>query len=72
MKDETGTIIYVGKAKKLKNRVSSYFMGTLVRPNKKLKRKNIKLFGPYPNSFAAKKIVYLLNRMYPLRKCKNL
>ena len=28
MKDSTGTIIYVGKAKILKNRVSSYFMGT--------------------------------------------
>ena len=136
MKDNTGTIIYVGKAKKLKNRVSSYFNGTktgktamlvsnivdfeyivtgsekeallleinlikqydpkyniifrddkqypyimltlgscptleIVRPNKKLKKKNVKLFGPYPNSFAAKKIVYMLNRLYPLKKCKN-
>lgn len=136
MKDVTGTIIYVGKAKKLKNRVSSYFNGTkygktkmlvsniydfeyivtgsekeallleinlikkydpkyniifrddkqypyimleydkypvlsIVRPNKKTKRKNVKLFGPYPNSFAAKKIVQILNRLYPLKKCKN-
>ena len=136
MKDITGTIIYVGKAKKLKNRVSSYFNGTkfgktkmlvsniydfeyivtgsakeallleinlikkydpkyniifrddkqypyimlsydkypelsIIRPNKKLKRKNIKLFGPYPNSYAAKKIVQILNRMYPLKKCKT-
>ena len=28
MKDKNGTIIYVGKAKDLKNRLSSYFHGT--------------------------------------------
>lgn len=137
MKDETDTVIYVGKAKNLKNRVTSYFRGVktgktailvskivdfeyivtgsekeallleinlikkydpkyniifrddkqypyimllvdkypsleVVRPNKKTKRKNVKLFGPYPNSYAAKRIVYMLNRMYPLKKCKNL
>ena len=136
MKDETGTIIYVGKAKILKNRVKSYFRGekygktkllvqnivdfeyivtgsekeallleinlikkydpkyniifrddkqypyimltydkypelSIVRPNKRMKRKNVKLFGPYPNSYAAKRIVQILNRMYPLKKCKT-
>lgn len=136
MKDKTGTIIYVGKAKILKNRVKSYFRGekfgktkllvqnivdfeyivtgsekeallleinlikkydpkyniifrddkqypyimlsydkypelSIVRPNKRTKRKNVKLFGPYPNGYAAKKIVQILNRMYPLKKCKT-
>ena len=28
MQDKTGTVIYVGKAKKLKNRVSQYFQDT--------------------------------------------
>lgn len=136
MKDNTGKVIYVGKAKILKNRVKSYFRGEkygktkvlvehiddfeyivtgsekeallleinlikkydpkyniifrddkqypyimltydnypelhIVRPNKKTKRKNSKLFGPYPNSYAAKKLVQVLNRMYPLKKCKT-
>ena len=136
MKDVRGVIIYVGKAKILKNRVKSYFRGekfgktkllvenindfeyivtasekeallleinlikkydpkyniifrddkqypyimlsyekyptlSIIRPSKKMKRKNVKLFGPYPNSYAAKKIVQILNRIYPLKKCKN-
>ena len=37
-----------------------------------LKRNNKKiLFGPYPNGFAARKIVELLNRFYPLKKCEG-
>ena len=28
------------------------------------------LFGPYPNAYAARKIVELINRMYPLKKCE--
>ena len=33
---------------------------------------NRKLFGPYPNITAAKKVVEMVNRLYPLRKCKNM
>ena len=36
MKNENGIIIYVGKAKKLKNRLSSYFHGTHYGKTKKL------------------------------------
>ena len=136
MKDKNGVIIYVGKAKNLKNRVNSYFKSShtgktavlvsniadfeyiitnselesllleinlikkhspkynvllkddksypyievtdekvprllIVRPNK-LKRKNVKLYGPYPNVTAARKTFELLNRLYPLRKCTNM
>ncbi len=136
MKDKNGVIIYVGKAKNLKNRVNSYFKSShtgktkvlvsnicdfeyiitnselesllleinlikkhtpkynvllkddksypyieltdekiprllIVRPNK-LRRKNVKLYGPYPNVSAAKKTIELLNRLYPLRKCSSM
>lgn len=33
------------------------------------KKEHKKLFGPYPNAYAARKIVNLLNRLYPLKKC---
>lgn len=39
----------------------------------KIKKSDKKiLFGPYPNAYAARRIVNLLNRLYPLRKCDNL
>ena len=137
MKDINGCIIYVGKSKNLKNRISSYFKQThtgktkmlvrdihefeyiltnseveslllelnlikkytpkynilykddksypyieltndkvprlLIIRNPNLKRGgNRKLFGPYPNVSAAKKVVEILNRLYPLRKCKHM
>lgn len=31
-----------------------------------------KYYGPYPNALAAKEIVDLLNRIYPLRKCRTI
>lgn len=29
------------------------------------------LFGPYPNAYAARRIVNLINRLYPLKKCEG-
>lgn len=134
MKDKNGTIIYVGKAKDLHKRLSSYFnrvhtgktakMVSLIddfqyivasseleafiieinlikefnpkynimltddksypyieyisEPYPKLKvsrylnikkKDGKKIFGPYPNAYAARRIVNLLNRLYPLKKC---
>ena len=134
MKNKDNVIIYVGKAKKLKNRLSSYFRGThtgktaklvseivdfeyivvgseteslileqnlikendpkyniLLRDDKSYpyieltneeiprllivrninKKRNSRLYGPYPNVGAARTTVNLLNRIYPLRKCKT-
>ncbi len=31
-----------------------------------------KYFGPYPNAKAAREVVDMLNKIYPLRKCKNI
>jgi len=137
MHDKKGTIIYVGKAKKLKRRLSSYFnrehtgktkklvseivdfeyivtnsetealvlelnlikkydpkYNILLRDDKtypyieltnekyprllvvrninKKKNKHKRIYGPYPNVYAARKTVNLLNRIYPLRKCVNM
>jgi excinuclease ABC subunit C len=134
MKDEEGTIIYVGKAKVLRNRLTSYFSGekdvktrtllthvrsietiivaseyeALLLENTLIKqhspRYNINLkdgktypvvritnedfprlfrtryivqdgsryFGPFPNVQALDRILYLIETLFPLRKCKVL
>ena len=43
----------------------------VVRNIKHKKNKN-NLYGPYPNASAARSVVYMLNRIYPLRKCEKL
>lgn len=44
----------------------------VLRNTKKNKLKDVKLFGPFPNVSAAREVVDLLNRIYPLRKCNPL
>lgn len=134
MKNKDGDIIYVGKAKKLKNRVRQYFVGAhdfkttrlvsniddfeyivtgsekeallleinlikkhtppynimfmddktypylkltkekapVLKVVRNTKDKKAVYFGPFPDSGAAWETVKLLNRLYPLRKCKRL
>ncbi|EOT47111.1 MULTISPECIES: excinuclease ABC subunit UvrC [Enterococcus] len=134
MKDKNGTIIYVGKAKVLKNRVRSYFTGShntkterlvseiedfeyiitesdiealvleinLIQKNdpkynimlkddksypfikvtneryprllitRKVLKDKASYFGPYPDVRAANETKKLLDRLFPLRKCKVL
>ncbi len=35
-------------------------------------KKNSHLFGPYPNQYAARRLVKLINRLYPLKKCDTM
>lgn len=133
MKDINGTIIYVGKAKKLKNRIPQYFLrphegktqkmvseivdfdiiitgserealilelnlvheynpkynillkddkqypyieitsneNPILKIARKVNNKKSYYFGPYPNSSAAYEVLDILNRLFPLRKCRN-
>ena len=45
-----------------------------VRIVRNAKRKKVKsrLFGPYPNTYAARKTLEIINKIYPLRKCEHL
>ena len=134
MFDDKDNIIYIGKAKNLKNRVSQYFLRSqsgkvlamvshvhhyktiitktekeafilemnliqthypryniLLRDDKHYpyialrkdndpylkisrdtKNKNYYYFGPFPTSTYAYNVIKLLNKIYPLRKCKNI
>ncbi len=36
------------------------------------KKDNKTIFGPYPNAYAARRIVRLINRLYPLKKCSGM
>ena len=44
----------------------------VVRREINVNKKNKNLYGPYPNSYAAKRLVNLINRLYPLKKCEGL
>lgn len=35
-------------------------------------KKNKNLYGPYPGAYAARRLVNLINRLYPLKKCDNM
>ena len=40
--------------------------------NVSLKKNKSNLYGPFPNVGSARRTVYMLNRIYPLRKCETL
>lgn len=39
--------------------------------SRNVKDKKCEYFGPYPNSGAAYEVIELINKLFPLRKCKN-
>lgn len=48
------------------------FPRLIVKREININKKHTNLFGPYPNVYAARKIVNLINRLYPLRKCDKM
>ena len=44
----------------------------LVKREINANKKKTHLFGPYPNQYAARRIVNLINRLYPLKKCDTM
>ena len=43
----------------------------IVKRQININKKKSHLFGPYPNQYAARRLVNLINRLYPLKKCEN-
>ncbi len=44
----------------------------LVKREINANKKKTNLFGPYPNQYAARRMVNLINRLYPLKKCDKM
>ncbi len=44
----------------------------IVKRQININKKKTNLFGPYPNSYSAKRLVNLINRLYPLKKCDTM
>lgn len=44
----------------------------MVRDVKQMKKKEQKLFGPFPNATSCRSTVEVLNKIYPFRKCKTI
>lgn len=44
----------------------------IVKREININKKKSHLFGPYPNQYAARRLVNLINRLYPLKKCDNM
>lgn len=47
------------------------FPRLIVKREININKKHSHLFGPYPNVYAARRLVNLINRLYPLRKCNS-
>lgn len=44
----------------------------IVKRKINVNKKEANYFGPYPNQYAARRVVNLLNRLYPLKKCNSM
>ena len=44
----------------------------IVKREININKKKSYLFGPYPNQYAARRLVNLINRLYPLKKCDTM